>query len=382
MNQDVKRRRRLLLASAAVVIVALVVLYLLGTVLLTLGMSVVIAYVLLPVVRLLERVMPWRRSRPGLSRGLAIGVVYLALLGIVAGVLAAMVPPTIEQGRKFAEEFPAFFHSARMTLEDWIGRYFDQVPVEVRDRIEETLSQAGGFLSDAAGRVAARTWGVVSGSFSLALGLATAPVLVFYLMKDSGKVRESLSAPFPQPLRPFLKEILDMGERILGGYIRGQIILGLIVGAVVTVGLLLMGVPFALVLGIIAGITELVPVVGPWIGAIAGVLVTLATEPHLLPWVILLYLAVQLLENTLLVPRIQGDSLNLHPAAIILTIVVASHYFGLWGVIIGPPLVALFKEMFVWFVREWNRSPGVPAADMGPDDDEEAQPEDAGPGDA
>ena len=78
-----------------------------------------------------------------------------------------------------------------------------------------------------------------------------------------------------------------------------------------------MGVPFAFILGIIAGITELVPVVGPWIGAIAGILVTLATEPHLLPWVVLLYLGVQLLENTLLVPRIQGDSLNLHPAAII-----------------------------------------------------------------
>ena len=209
-------------------------------------------------------------------------------------------------------------------------------------------------------------------------------MLVFYLLKDSGKVRESLYAPFPQALRPFLKDILDMGERILGGYIRGQIILGLIVGAVVTVGLLLMGVPFALVLGIIAGITELVPVVGPWIGAIAGVLVTLATEPHLLPWVILLYLGVQLLENTLLVPRIQGDSLNLHPAVIILTIVVASHYFGLWGVIIGPPLVALFKEMFVWFVREWNRPPEGPGADMGGGEAAQTgpvEPEGAGPED-
>ena len=384
MDQDVTRRRRLLLGTAAVVIVTLLALYLLGTVLLTLGLSVVIAYVLLPLVRLLERVMPWRGSRPGLCRGLAIGVVYLCALGIVAGVLAAMAPVTIEQGRKFAEEFPTFFNSARMTLEDWLARYSDLVPVEVRDRIEETLSQAGGFLGDAAGRVAARTWGVISGSFSLALGLATAPVLVFYLLKDSGKVRESLYAPFPQALRPFLKDILDMGERILGGYIRGQIILGLIVGAVVTVGLLLMGVPFALVLGIIAGITELVPVVGPWIGAIAGVLVTLATEPHLLPWVILLYLAVQLLENTLLVPRIQGDSLNLHPAVIILTIVVASHYFGLWGVIIGPPLVALFKEMFVWFVREWNRPPEGPGAGTGGGEaaqTEPVEPEGAGPED-
>ena len=363
MEPETRRRRTLLLAAAAVVIVTLVVLYLLGTVLLTLGLSVVLAYVLLPVVRRLERVMPWRRSRPGLSRGLAIGVVYLVVLGIVAGGLALMVPPTIEQGREFAEEFPDFFNSARGTLEEWTARYSDQIPVEVRDRIEETVSQAGGFVGDAAAGVASRTWGVISGSFSLALGLATAPVLVFYLLKDSGRIRESLNAPFPLALRPFLEDILDMGERILGGYIRGQIILGLVVGAVITGGLLLMGVPFALILGIIAGITELVPVVGPWIGAIAGVLVTLATEPHLLPWVILLYLAVQLLENTLLVPRIQGDSLNLHPAAIIITIVIASNFFGLWGVILGPPLVAMFKELFVWFRREWNRPEEAPAAD-------------------
>ena len=100
----------------------------------------------------------------------------------MAGVLVAMVPPTIEQGRKFAEEFPTFFNSARMTLEDWLARYSDQVPMEVRDRIEETVSQAGGVMSEAAvGGVVARTWGVISGSFSLALGLATAPVLVFYL---------------------------------------------------------------------------------------------------------------------------------------------------------------------------------------------------------
>ena len=373
MEQDVKRRRRLLLAVAGVVVVTLAVLYLLGTVLLTVGLSVVIAYVLLPLVRLLERAMPWRRNRPGLCRGLAVAVVYLCVLGIVAGVLAALVPPTIEQGRKFVEEFPTFFNSARMTLEDWMARYSEQIPVEVRDQIEDTVSQAGGFLSDAAGRVVTRTWGVISGSFSLALGLATAPVLVFYLMKDSAKIRESLYAPFPQALRPFLEDILDMGERTLGGYIRGQIILGLVVGAVVTVGLLAMGVPFALILGIIAGITELVPVIGPWLGGIAGVLVTLATEPRLVPWVVLLYLAVQLLENTLLVPRIQGESLNLHPAAIILTIIVASHFFGIWGIILGPPLVAMLREMAVWFVREWNRPGEVPCANAGGDDETQAE---------
>lgn len=353
MRQDIKRRRSLL-ASAAVVIVTLGALYLLGTALLPVGLSVVIAYVLLPVVRLLERLIPRRRQRPGLVRGIAVGIVYLIVLGILAGVLALVIPPAMEQSRQFAEEFPGLLNSARITVEGWIARYAELIPVEIRDRVEETLSSAGDIAGDAAGRVASQTWGAVSGSFTLILGLATAPVLVFYLIKDSANIRASLYAPFPETLRPCLKDLLDIAEKTLGGYIRGQLTLGLAVGAVVTVGLLLLGAPFPFILGLIAGLTELVPLIGPWIGGIAGVLVMLATAPHLVPWVILLYLGVQLLENALLVPRIQSDSLNLHPVALILVIIIASNYFGLWGVILGPPLAAMLKDMAVWFVREWR----------------------------
>ena len=379
MDQDTRRRRYLLLASAAVVMVTLAVLYLLGTALLTLGLSVVAAYVLLPVVRLLERVMPWRRSRPGLSRGIAVGIIYLGALGILLGILALILPPTIDQSQRFVEEFPGFFNSARITVEGWIARYDELIPLEVRDLVEETLSNAGGIVGDAVGRVVSQTWKVVSGSFALVLGLATAPVLVFYLMKDSGIIRASLFAPFPAALRPYLKDLLDIAERTLGGYIRGQLTLGLVVGVVVTVGLLILGVPFPFILGIVAGLTELVPIIGPWIGGAAGVLVTLATAPHLVPWVILLYLAVQLLENTLLVPRIQGNTLNLHPVALILVIVLASNYFGLWGVILGPPLVALFKDLSVWFVQKWNHPDTALPVDMV--GDKEAAPQSEEPTD-
>ena len=99
----------------------------------------------------------------------------------------------------------------------------------------------------------------------------------------------------------------------MGGYIRGQLVLGLVVGTIVAVGLLALGIPFAVVLGIVAGLTELVPIIGPWIGGGVGVLVTLATEPDKILYVILLYLVIQMLENTLLVPRIQGETLNLRP---------------------------------------------------------------------
>ncbi len=358
MQPSLKRKRYLLLGTAAILVAAVAVLYFLGTVLLTLGISALIAYVLLPVAKLMERGMPWRRNRPGLARGISVGIIFLIGIGIFVGLIIAVVPPTLEQGERFIDSFPAFLNNARITIEGWVARYADVVPGDMRDQLEEALAAAGGIIGAAAWNVAKQTLGIIVGSFSFILGLAVAPVLIFYLMKDSSPIRESLHAPFPTAVRPYLRDILDIADRTLGGYIRGQLTLGVIVGVIVAVGLLLLGVPFAILLGIVAGLTELVPIIGPWIGGAVGVLVTLATEPDKVLWVILLYLIVQLLENTLLVPRIQADTLNMHPIAVILVITIGSQYFGLWGVILGPPLVALAKDVIIYLVKEWNEAPG------------------------
>ena len=360
MNAELKRKRRLLVATAVVVIATLLLLYLMGTVLLTLGISVVLAYVFLPIARLLERAMPWRNRRAGLSRGIAVVIIFGAALGLLAGMLALVIPPTVEQGQRFAEEFPEFFRSARITIEGWLTRYTEQISPDIRLKIEEAVSGAGTTVADAAWNVVSHTVRVVSGSFAFILGLVTAPVLVFYLMKDSSSIRDALPAPFPRDMRPYLQDALDIVDKTVGAYIRGQLTLGLVVGTVVTVVLLILDVPFAFVLGIVAGLTELVPIIGPWIGGAVGVLVTLATEPEKVPWVILLYVGVQIAENVLLVPRIQGESLRMHPVAVIMVIVIASNYFGLWGVILGPPLVALIRDLATYFVREWNVPPPSP----------------------
>ena len=355
MEQDMRRKRLLLFAAAAVVVITLAVVYLVGNVLVPLGISAVIAYALLPVAHLLERVMPWRHRRPALSRAIAIGVIYLTGLGILALIIFLAVPNAIEQGQRLIERFPDFLVSARMTVEGWVAAYADLVPDEMQEKADEILNDTGGVLSQAAWGVVSQTAGVVTGSVTFLLGLAAAPVVIFYLMKDAGQIKSSLYAPFPSALRPFLRDILDIADRTLGGYIRGQLILGVVVGVVVTVGLLLLGVPFAFILGIVAGLTEMIPVIGPWIGGAAGVLVTLATAPEKVLWVILLYLGVQLVENTLLVPRIQGATLRLHPVVIIIVIVIGSHFFGLWGIILGPPLAAMGNNTVAYLVQEWNR---------------------------
>ncbi|HEU0020845.1 MAG TPA: AI-2E family transporter [Dehalococcoidia bacterium] len=346
--------RTVLLAVLATVIAAFIMLYSLGSLLLAFGVSGFAAYTLLPVVKQVERVIPWHQRRPGLARTTAVVLVSLTILVAIAGALLLIVPPIVQQTSQFIQQFPEVFQRARMTIEGWNATYIDRIPEEVRGHVAEVASNAWAVVLGSVQNSLAQTVGIILTTFSLILGFAIAPLLIYYLVKDSETVQSGLLWPFPPAMKPHISSILDIANRTAGAYIRGQLILGLIVGTLVTIGLLLLGVPFPFLLGVVAGITELIPFIGPWIGGTVGVLVTLATAPHLVLWVILLYLSVQLLENMLLVPRIQGQSLNLHPVVVLLIITVGSQIWGLWGVILGPPVVALIKDLIVYFSEQWN----------------------------
>ncbi len=359
LNQELKRKRFLMLSAAAVFAALLVLFYVLGSVLITVMFSALIAYVLLPLANVMVRVMPWSDRHPGMSRGIAVVLIFLLAIGIFVGSMVIVIPPTIEQGKEFIDEFPTFFNSSRMTIERWVGENAELVPDEMRVQIEENIAGAGAIIVDAAWEVLPNTVGLVSETFALIIGFATMPVLIFYFVKDSKQVGSSLLAPFPKALRPYLVDVAKIGDKAVGGYLRGQLILGAIVGIAVTIGLIAMGVPFAVVLGVIAGVSEMIPIVGPLIGGATGILVTLATAPEKVIWVAVLYLGVQLVENTLLVPRVQAGTLNLHPVAVIFVIIVGGHFFGIWGIIFGPPLVSMGRDVVRYLAREWDEVPSV-----------------------
>lgn len=375
-DQELKRKRFLMLSAAALFGAAVVSLYLLGSVLITVLFSSLIAYVLLPLTNMLTRPMPWRESRPGLSRGIAVGIMFLVAIGVFVGSMALVIPPTIEQSKEFIDDFPSFFNAARMTVEGWVGDYVGLVPDDVRTQIEENLADLGGVVVNAAWDVLPNAFGFVSGTFALVIGLATMPMLIFYMVKDSGEIGSALLAPFPKPLRPYLTDLAKIADRTLGGYLRGQLILATTIGILVTLGLVLMGVPFAFLLGVIAGVTALIPIVGPFIGGAVALLVTLATAPEKLVWVLMLYLGVQVAENTLLAPRVQAGTLNIHPITVILVIIVGGHFFGIWGIIFGAPLVAMCRDVFRYVADEWGRLPDEAntALDDLIDADDDAEP--------
>ena len=364
MDQEIKRKRFLMLSAVAIFAVLLLVLYVLGSVLITVLFSALIAYVLLPLTNVIVRMMPWRESHPELSRGIAVGLIFVVAASIFAGSMALVIPPTIEQSREFIDEFPTFFNSARTTIEGWIGDYTELVPDEVRAQIEQGLAGMGSVVVDAAWQVLSRTFGLVSGTFSLIIGLATMPLLIFYMAKDSRQIGSALLVPFPKAMRPYLVDLAKIADRTVGGYLRGQLILALAIGTAVTIGLVAMGVPFAFLLGVVAGLTALIPIVGPLIGAAVAILVTLATAPEKLLWVGGLYLFVQLVENTFLAPRVQANVLNLHPTVVILVIILGGHFFGIWGIVFGAPLVSMGRDVVGYLADEWDRPPNTKSSDV------------------
>jgi predicted PurR-regulated permease PerM len=356
MTFNRRDHRRSLLISGAIIIILLFIFYRLAGVLFPFAIGGALAYMLFPIVRVLERVMPWQEKRPTLGRIIAIAIVIVVALGIIAGSLALIIPQIVNEATKFIADLPEFFQAARTTVGQLNRQYTERIPEGIKQNIEEGLANAANILLGSVQDAFLRVAGFITNSFSLVIGLSVIPIFLFYLLKDQQTLSDGIYAPVPLTIRPHLHNVASIINETIGSYIRGQLLLGLVVGTLVALGLFLLGVPFQVLLGIVAGITELIPVIGPWMGAAVGVLVTLATAPEKVIWVILLYLGIQVLENSFLVPRIQGNALDLHPIAVMVVIVIGSHLFGLWGVIVGPLVAAVVKEVIKYFIAEWNRS--------------------------
>jgi predicted PurR-regulated permease PerM len=207
-------------------------------------------------------------------------------------------------------------------------------------------AQAGVALGNAINDLLTRGVGILQSSSGMILGFVSMPVFLFFILKDWDKLRNSFSAGTPQWTRTHAKSIVSIIQNVTVRYIRGQLLLGLVVGTCVFILLMIFRIDFALPLAAFAAVTELVPMIGPWLGGIAGVLVTLAVAPEKVIWVALGYILIQLLENNLLVPRIQGSQMNINPAFIIVLSILGAYFAGILGFVIALPLTMTFVEIF------------------------------------
>ena len=356
MELSPNHRKRLILVVASVVVVFLLF-YIARGALFPFIIGGVLAYVLFPAVKGLERLMPWRNRHPDAARVAAISVIYITALAILIGLLALIIPPAVRQSTSLIEDLPTIYTEARAAVEELVERFADDIPQDVRDKAEEIVAGLGDTLLSVAQTALGKTLQAVANTFSFIIGLAIVPVLLFYLLKDGERLVSSSLSVFPKNARVHAREVVRIVNESLGAYIRAQLLLMLFVGVIVFIGLLLLDIDFAILLGLVAGITEAIPVVGPIIGAVPGIIVTLATAPEKILWVLALYLVSQLLENSLLVPRIQGNAVQMHPIVIMALLIVGSETFGVIGVVAAVPVASVARQVFKYFYGIWSDDP-------------------------
>jgi predicted PurR-regulated permease PerM len=322
------------------------VLYLLRLAIFPFAIGLVLAYLLMPIVSWLEKKMPRQGSHPGLKRVLSILLVFFVLLSLIAVFSYFIVSAVIDASVVLAESAPYFIGKSLYQITEWLEGLRQQFPPEIRQEVDRALLEAGVAVGNAIRDAFITGFSSAPRTVGLFLGIGALPLFLFYLLKDSEKLRRNFYSTFTPAITEHVRNIAFIIERILGRYIRAQLMLGLIVAYFSFIGLLILEIPFALVLALLAGVGELIPTLGPWLSGAVVVIVTLAIAPDKVIWVIILFLIIQLLENTLLVPRIQGGYLRLHPALMILLLVLGAYIAGLWGLLLAGPLTATGVEIY------------------------------------
>ena len=315
-------------------------------------LGIALAYVIAPAVNWIARVMPLRQSRPYLARGMAILVLYAGVAGIAVGLGFLIVPEAAEEIDQFFDELPDTIENARNRLNDLYDEY---VPQEHHDTVDGWFEDFGDSAGDWAAAFAPNLAARVGDTFTILLGYLTIPIWLFFTLKDHPRGVRSFIGMFPPEYRHDVRNVLGIGDAVFRNYIRAMLIQGFIVGVMAYIALYFLDVDYPIGLAIIAGVTEMIPIIGPIIGAIPAVLVALAQDPVKALWVALAFLAIQQIENNLIVPKIQGDFLRLHPGVIIVLLVLAGAVSGFILVLAIVPLAAFVRDLYQYaYLRVGN----------------------------
>jgi predicted PurR-regulated permease PerM len=326
---------QVVLATVFVVCVFLTfwLLYRLRVVLFLFFVAIVIGTAIRPLVEWLHR--------RGISRSLGIIIIYILIAGLLTGFIAMIFPLLADQAAEISQKLPEYFANLRGALVNSNNRLLqnigwrfpsqlsliairDPATEEVIDQVAQTLLYTNVVLK-----------GILS---TLAVFL-----LAYYWTQEGNLVLRSILRVFPQQRRKRIREFLQSAETKLGGYVRGQGVLCIVIGMAAFIAYAAIGLPYTLVLAIFAGVMEMVPIFGPGLGAIPAFLVALSVDPGKAVWVVVATVVIQLLENAVLVPRIMKNSMGVNPIIVLLSLIAFGSVFGFAGALLALPLAAIIQ---------------------------------------
>lgn len=337
----ISKRTRTVLILAILLVLGFVV-WRVPAVLTTAVGGIALALVLSFPVRLLSRLVP---------RVLAILLSFLIVAGLFVLALLYFVPLVVQQFAALAGALPAIANNAERYLSGSLDLLqtrglLPSDPQEIASRVRDDLV---GAVRAVAENALGGAVGLITSTFSLALTLFGILFVGAYLLADVDRIEAAFLRAAPECYRRDARALWDAFGYSLSKYIGGLALILAIQGAVSAVGLLVFGVPYPLVLGAVVSVTAVIPYVGAWLGAIPALIVALTVSPTTALLTALLYLGIQQLEGNFLTPKIQGDTLHVHPVLVFLAVIAGGGLGGIFGVLVAVPTVAVVRVLFDFF---------------------------------
>jgi predicted PurR-regulated permease PerM len=336
--------QRVVSATLALILVAVGfwLLYRFYQVIFILFIAIIIGTVIRPAVT-------WLHQR-GLPRITGIILVYILLLALFISFVLLLFPLIVEQSATITAVMPGYYQSLR----EWMFSYPNQLIVRLGQFLPTVLpslkpgatQQTGQEVMASAGQALGYVTSAVRAMFTAIVIL----VLAFYWTLDGSRTIQSFVLLVPQDQREHIRELILAIETKVGYYIIGQVVLCLVIGIMALLAYLIIGLPNALILALVAGVLEAVPMIGPLLGAVPAALVALSIGPDKVVWVVIATAAIQQLENSLLVPRVMRRAVGVNPFVTLLALFAFSSLFGIAGALMAIPMAAIIQLVLNHFV--------------------------------
>ena len=327
-----------------------------GTFISTLFAPILIAgflfYLLNPLVNLLMKI---KVKNHQVSRTFAVAIVFLLLIAIIVSALSFLIPNILNQVEQLIQNMPEYIKSfqrfltkvlQQKNLPPWIVDLTKDVDINAYTKeIEESLS---GFAKNFMMSITSSIGSIIGMVTSVTVTIVTVPFMLFYMLKDGHKLVPTITGVFSEKQANRIGELLEKMSETISKYISGQAIECLFVGTCTAIGYGIVGVPFALLIGIFAGITNMIPYIGPYIGLLPALILALSNSVRQTILVIIVCVVVQQIDGNLIYPNVIGKSLDIHPLTIIIILLVAGNLAGLLGMLLAVPVYAVIKVIVIY----------------------------------
>jgi predicted PurR-regulated permease PerM len=315
-------------------------------------LGAIIAYLLNPLVKFF--------ARESIPRWLSSGGILVLFILFLLVVLALVIPPLTREAIELAKALPDYIDRASQYLAPYVGwlqaRLGDgggeDLPTMIKENISSFASGAGGVI------VGLKAGGAAAASAITTLVLT--PLVAFFMMKDWPRITRWVNDLYPRQYETMIKDLLHQIDRKMAGFIRGQLLVAFFLGLGYAIALTIAGLNYGFLIGIVAGILSIIPLVGSTVGLLTSVIVAYIQTGGEWSYVAIIagiFIVGQIIEGNILSPKLLGDNVGMHPLWILFALLAGGSLFGIVGMLIAVPVAAVVGVLVSFFVQQYKKSP-------------------------